>query len=149
VVALKVGEQQMRAGGNWLLPVPALTEIRMVAGIAAMLAVAAVLALALGTLTRHGVTAVTTVIVVIFLPFLLGTLQGLLPLGAQEWLLRLTPAAGFAVLQELPAYHQVLAQYTPADGYFPLAPWTGFAVLCAWAGAALLAADYVLRRRDV
>jgi ABC-type transport system involved in multi-copper enzyme maturation permease subunit len=149
LVALKVGEQQMRSGGNWLLPVPALTEVRMVVGIAAVLAVAAVLALALGTLTRHGVTAVATVIVVIFLPFLLGTLQGLLPLTAQEWLLRLTPAAGFAVLQQLPAYHQVFTQYTPANGYFTLAPWTGFAVLCAWAGAALLAADYVLRRRDV
>jgi hypothetical protein len=149
VIALLVGDQQMRSGGNWLLPVPLLTEARMVVGIAAMLAVAAVLALALGTLTRHGVTAVTTVIVVIFLPFLLGTLQGLLPLGAQEWLLRLTPAAGFSVLQELPAYHQVFAQYTPASGYFPLPPWAGFAVLCAWAGAALLAAGYVLRRRDV
>jgi ABC-type transport system involved in multi-copper enzyme maturation permease subunit len=147
-VALPVGEQRIRSGGFWLLPIPAFTEIRMIVGIAAMLAVAAVLALALGTILRRGVSAVTAVIVVIFLPFLLGTLQGLLPLGAQEWLLRLTPAAGFSVLRELPAYQQVVAQYSPANGYFPLAPWTGFAVLCAWAGVALFAADYLLRRRD-
>ncbi|HEX6448264.1 MAG TPA: ABC transporter permease subunit [Trebonia sp.] len=148
-VALPLGEHQIQAGGYWLLPLPTSAEVQMIVGVGAMLAVAAVLALALGTILRRGVSAVTTVIVVIFLPFLLGTLQGLLPLGAQEWVMRVTPAAGFAVLQELPAYHQVVAQYTPASGYFPLAPWTGFAVLCAWAGAALLAADYLLRRRDV
>lgn len=147
-VALPVGEQRIRSGGYWLLPIPAFTEIRMIVGVGAMLAVAAVLALALGTILRRGVSAVTAAIVVIFLPFLLGTLQGVLPLGGQEWLLRLTPAAGFSVLQELPAYHQVAAQYTPAGGYFPLAWWGGFAVLCLWALAALAGAAYVLRRRD-
>ena len=120
----------------------------LVVGIAAMLAVAAVLALALGTLARRGVTAITVVIVVIFLPFLLGTLQGLLPYGAQEWLLRVSPAAAFAVIQQLPAYHQVFVQYTPANGYFPLAWWAGFGVLCLWAFAALAGAAYLLRRRD-
>lgn len=148
LVAVRIGEREMRDGGNWLLPISAFTEARMIVGVAAMLAVAAVLALALGTLTRRAVTAVTTVIVVIFLPFLLGTLQGLLPLGAQEWLLRLTPAAGFSVLQQLPAYHQVFADYTPASGYFPLAWWGGFAVVCLWALAALAGAACVLRRRD-
>jgi hypothetical protein len=147
-VALPAGEHQIRAGGYWLLPLPTFTEVRMVVGIAAMLAVAAVLALALGTILRRGVSAVTAVIVVIFLPFLLGTLQGLLPVGAQEWLLRLTPAAGFSVLQQLPAYHQVFADYTPASGYFPLAWWAGFGVLCLWAAVAVAGATYVLRRRD-
>jgi ABC-type transport system involved in multi-copper enzyme maturation permease subunit len=147
-VSLPVGEDRMRSGGYWLLPLPVFTEVRMVVGIAAMLAVAAVLALALGTILRRGVSAVTAVIVVIFLPFLLGTLQGLLPLGAQEWLLRLTPAAGFSVLQQLPAYHQILADYTPASGYFPLTWWAGFGVLCLWAAVAVAGATYVLRRRD-
>lgn len=147
-VALPAGMHQIRAGGYWLLPMPALTEIRMIAGVGAMLAVAAVLALALGTILRRGVSAVTAVIVVIFLPFLLGTLQGLLPTGAQAWLLRVTPAAAFSVLQQVPAYHQVLADYTPASGYFPLAWWAGFGVLCLWAIAALAGATYVLRRRD-
>jgi hypothetical protein len=147
-VALPVGEHQMQAGGYWLLPIPTFTEARMIVGVGMMLAVAAVLALALGTILRRGVSAVTAVIVVIFLPFLLGTLQGVLPLGGQEWLLRLTPAAGFSVLQQLPAYHQVFADYTPASGYFPLAWWAGFGVLCLWALTALAGATYVLHRRD-
>jgi ABC-type transport system involved in multi-copper enzyme maturation permease subunit len=121
----------------------------MVAGAAAMLAVAAMLALALGTLARRGVTAVTVVIVVIFLPFVLATVEGLLPLAVQEWLMRVTPAAAFAVIQSVPAYHQVTTQYSPGFGYFPLAWWAGFAVLCAWAVVALAGAAYVLRRRDV
>lgn len=147
-IALPVGDQQARSGGNWLLPLPVFTEIRMVVGVAAMLAAAAVLALALGTLARRGAAAVTVVIVVIFLPFLLGTLPGLLPTGAQEWLLRISPAAAFAVTQQLPAYHQVLAQYTTASGYFPLSWWAGFGVLCLWTAAALAGATCVLRRRD-
>jgi ABC-2 family transporter len=147
-IALPVGDHQMRAGGYWLLPVPTFTEARMIVGVGVMLAVAAVLALALGTILRRGVSAVTAVIVVIFLPFLLGTLQGVLPLGGQEWLLRLTPAGAFSVLQQLPAYHQVLADYTPASGYFPLTWSAGFGVLCLWALAALAGAVYVLHRRD-
>lgn len=39
--------------------------------------------------------------------------------------------------------------YTPANGFFPLAPWAGFAVLLAWAGIGLALAAYRFRRRDV
>ena len=59
----------------------------------------------------------------------------MLPAGAADWLLRVTPAAGFAVQQSHPRYPQVAAAYTPTNGYYPLAPWAGFAVLCAWAAA--------------
>jgi uncharacterized membrane protein len=38
--------------------------------------------------------------------------------------------------------------YTPANGYFPLAPWAGFAVLAGWAALALCLAAFLLRRRD-
>ena len=38
--------------------------------------------------------------------------------------------------------------YTPANGYFPLAPWAGFAVLCAYVALALGVAALLLRRRD-
>jgi hypothetical protein len=89
------------------------------------------------------------VIAGIVLPYLLATLPGVLPVGAEQWLTRLTPAAGFAIQQSTPAYPQVYASYTPGTGYFPLAPWAGFAVLCAWAAAALALAVFVLRRRDV
>ena len=71
-----------------------------------------------------------------------------LPAGAADWLLRVTPAAGFAIQQTVPAYPQVSAAYTPGNGFFPLAPWTGFAVLCGWTALALVLAAYLLRRRD-
>jgi ABC-type transport system involved in multi-copper enzyme maturation permease subunit len=62
--------------------------------------------------------------------------------------LRLTPAAAFAIQQSIPQYSQVSNLYTPSNGYYPLAPWAGFAVLCAWAALALGLAVFLLRRRD-
>jgi hypothetical protein len=148
-IALLLGIHRLRGGGNFVLGTSPLTEIRMVVGAAVMLAVTAVLALALGTLARRGVTAVTVVIAVIFLPTLLATLPTLLPSVVQEWLLRVMPSAAIAVTQDIPAYHQVIAQVSPPDGYFPLSWWAGLAVLCAWAAIALGGAAYVLRWRDV
>jgi hypothetical protein len=52
------------------------------------------------------------------------------------------------VQQAVPRFSQVTAIYTPSGGYYPLAPWIGFAVECAWAAAALALACYLLRRRD-
>jgi ABC-type transport system involved in multi-copper enzyme maturation permease subunit len=127
--------------------VTSLTELRVIAGTAALLAVAAVLALAIGTALRRSAGAVTAVIVVIVLPYILGTAD-VLPVGAENWLLRVTPAAAFAIQQSVPQYPQVTASYTPTAGYFPLAPWAGLAVLCAWAALALGLALYLLRRRD-
>ena len=84
----------------------------------------------------------------IVLPYFLA-FAAVLPTGAGEWLLRVTPAAAFAVQQADPQYPQVLASYTPpVAAYFPLAPWAGFAVLCGWAALALAGAAYLLRRRD-
>ncbi len=120
----------------------------MVAGTAALLAVSAVLALAVGTLLRRSAGAVTAVIVGIVLPYLLARIPGVLPAGAEQWLVRVTPAAAFAIQQSAPQYAQVTANYSPGTGYFPLAPWAGFAVLCAWAAAALVLALFLLRRRD-
>ena len=70
------------------------------------------------------------------------------PVTAADWLLRVTPAAGFALQQVLPAYPQVSNTYTPQYGYYPRPPWAGFAVLCAWTAAALLAGGLPLRLRD-
>ena len=61
----------------------------------------------------------------------------------------MTPAAAFAVQQTLVRYPQVAAPYTPSDGYFPLAPWAGFAVLCGYTLCAPALATYLVRRRDV
>jgi uncharacterized membrane protein len=70
----------------------------------------------------------------IVLPYILGT-AAVLPAGAAEWLLRVTPAAAFAIQQSIPAYPQVIAEYT-SPAYFPLSPWAGSAVLCGYAAAA-------------
>jgi ABC-type transport system involved in multi-copper enzyme maturation permease subunit len=148
VAALLIEEPLARSRGIFIDPVPVLTEVRVVAGTAALLAVAAVLALALGALLRRSALAVTAVIAVIVLPYFFAVPLAVLPVGAAGWLLRLTPAAGFAVQQPYPAYPQVTGSYTPGNGYYPLAPWAGFAVLCAWTALALGLAIYLLRRRD-
>ena len=145
---IPLAEHLLQENGNPIPPMPALTEARIMLGTAALLAVAAVLALAVGTLLRRSAGAVTAVIAGIVLPYLLAVLTGVLPTGAEEWLVRVTPAAAFAIQQSTPQYAQVSASYTPANGYFPLAPWAGFAVLCAWAALALVLATYALRRRD-
>ena len=148
VVVIPVGEHLLRQSGNPIFPVSALTATRIVVGTAALLAVSAVLGLAVGTLLRRSAGAVTAVIAGIVLPYLLATVPGILPVGAEQWLLRVTPAAGFAIQQSITQYPQVRDVYTPGTGYFPLSPWAGFAVLCAWAAVALALALVLLRRRD-
>ena len=105
--ALLLGERLLRSPGNFVLPVTALTEVRVVAGTAALFAVAAMLALALGTILRHGAGAVTAVIVAIVRPYFFATALPVLPASAADWLLRVTPAAAFAIQQTIPRYPQV------------------------------------------
>jgi ABC-type transport system involved in multi-copper enzyme maturation permease subunit len=145
--AVLLGGRLLRDNGHFIYSVPLLTEVRVVAGTAAVLAVAAVLALAIGAIVRHSTEAVAAVIVVIVLPYLLAVPHAL-PVAAARWLLRITPAAGFSIQQSIPQYPQVSNAYTPSSGYFPLAPWTGFAVLCGYAALALGLAIVLLRRRD-
>lgn len=146
-IAIPLGVSRLRSGGISVMPVPTSTEIRIIAGTGLTLAVAAMLALAIGTAVRRSAVAVGAVIMAVFVPYLLATVPGLLPLTVQEWLLRVTPAAAFSVQQVYPAYAQVATPYRPVDGYYPLAPWAGFAVLCAWAIAAGALAALLLRRR--
>ena len=145
-VVVTLGQQTLRSNGVYVHPATTLTELRLVAGTAALLAVAAILALAIGALLRRSATAVTAAIVVIVLPYLLAI--SALPAGAAQWLLRITPAAAFALQQSTPQYPQVSNLYTPANGYFPLAPWSGLAVLCGYAALTLGLAVLLLRRRD-
>jgi ABC-type transport system involved in multi-copper enzyme maturation permease subunit len=147
-VAVPLGGRLLRENGKYVFPVGVLTEVRMVAGAAALLAMAAVLALALGAILRHSAGPVTAVIALIVLPYFFASPLAVLPAGAGDWLLRLTPAAGFAIQQTIPQYPQVSNAYTPMYGYFPLAPWAGFGVLCAWTALALVLALVLLRRRD-
>jgi ABC-type transport system involved in multi-copper enzyme maturation permease subunit len=146
--ALVAGERLLRSDGNFILPVSMLTEVRVVAGTAAVIAVAAVLALALGALLRSSAAAVTIAVVAIVLPYVLVNSGPILPATASDWLLRLTPSAGFAIQQSLTRYPQVIASYTPGNGYYPLAAWAGFAVLCGFTALVLGLAVIRLRRRD-
>ena len=145
-IAVPLFDRMWPAGA--LYKVGVLTEARVVLGISLLLAVFAVLAVAVGVIVRRSAVVITTVLVLTVLPYLLAV-GSLLPGGAAEWLLRVTPAAGFAIAQTIPVYPQVDNIYQPYGGYYPLAPWAGFAVLCAYAALALGAAWLVLRRRDV
>jgi hypothetical protein len=130
-----------------MFPVPWPTELRVIVGTAALFAVAAVFTLAVGTMVRRSAATVTIAIMAIVVPFFLAFTMAV-PAIVGEWLLRITPAAAFALQQSVPQYPQVQAVYMPIGGFFPLAPWIGFAVLCGWAALALAAAAYLLRRRD-
>jgi ABC-type transport system involved in multi-copper enzyme maturation permease subunit len=146
IIAVLVGTRLSHNQGIYVFPVSWLTETRVVAGTAALLAVAAVLALAIGTILRRSAAAITAVIVGIVLTYILA-MASLVPSGVAEWLLRVTPAAGFAIQQSLPKWPQVAGVYSLPD-YYPLGPWAGFAVLCGYAALALGLAVFVLRRRD-
>ncbi|MFE5629203.1 ABC transporter permease subunit [Streptomyces sp. NPDC056463] len=147
-ITIPVGRSGALGRGFHVFPVTAATELRVMAGTGLLCAAVAVLALGVGTLLRRSATAVALVVASIVLPFLLAT-SGVLPPGVSEWLLRVTPAAGFAVQQTLPYYAQVLSVYEPSTGYYPLAPWTGFAVLCGYAAVVFGLAVVRLRGRDV
>jgi ABC-type transport system involved in multi-copper enzyme maturation permease subunit len=153
--ALAVGMPLLLRAGPLAWPVSLLTEARMVVGTGALLAVAAVLALAVGTIVRRSAPAVAIMIVVIVVPYLLAfnplpgsQPQGSGPGGGGGWPLQVTPAAALSVQQAVPQFHQLSAVYPLNNGYYPLAPWAGLAVECAWAAAALALAFFLLRRRD-
>ncbi|MEV0471643.1 hypothetical protein [Streptomyces prunicolor] len=125
-----------------LLENPAL---RAVVGSAVLLSLVAVLALSLGVVLRNSAGAIATVVVLVILPQILSFA---LPLPVAQWLLRVTPAAAFAVQQGVTYYPQVQHNCLPESGCYPLSPYNGLAVLVAYAAAALLLAAWTVRRRD-
>ncbi|MFF0725121.1 ABC transporter permease subunit [Streptomyces sp. NPDC004134] len=150
VVSFLVGQRALRAGGHRppQFPEVSLTDgpaLRAVVGTGLLLALVALFALGLGALLRHTAAAVTIVVVLFVLPLVLG---GGLPLGAVEWLFRVTPVAGFGVQSTTPRYAQVETVCLPEDGCMPQGPWAGLAVLAVWAAVALALAAWRLRRRD-
>jgi ABC-type transport system involved in multi-copper enzyme maturation permease subunit len=147
VISIAVGVPKEENHGQVLLTAPVLTEVRVIVGTAAVLALAAVFAVALGAILRRSAAAITIAVVTVVMPFLLTALN-VVPAGVGDWLLRLTPAAGLAIEQSIPRYSQVTTVTSPVQGYYPLSPYAGFAVLCLWAAAALALALVMLRRRD-
>jgi ABC-type transport system involved in multi-copper enzyme maturation permease subunit len=146
IIAVIIGTRLSANQGIYVFPVSWPTEARVVAGTAALLAVGAVLALAVGTILRRSAAALTAVIAGVVLTYILA-MASLVPLPVAEWLLRVTPAAGFAIQQSLPRWPQVTDVYGLPQ-YYPLSPWAGFAVLCGYAVVAMGLAVFLLRRRD-
>ncbi|MCW3844529.1 DUF1349 domain-containing protein, partial [Micromonospora yasonensis] len=130
-VVLPVGVAILKGNGIPVQPVPALTGARVVAGVAVVLALCAVLTYGLGVWLRRGWAAILLGLSLVALPYIV-TAVPLLPDVVSEWLLRLTPAAGFAVQQTVMEYPQVTAHYAPSAGYFPLPGWAGLALLGAY-----------------
>ena len=145
--AIIAGRHIAASHGVYTVPVTTSTVLRVETGTGVLVAAMAVLALAVGTVLRSGAVAITVVIVATVLPYLLAVSPGL-PTAAAQWLLRVTPAAGFAIRQSLPRFAQVDSTYIPPDGYFPLQPWAGLAVLCGYCVVAFTVASFLLRRRD-
>ncbi|HET6857614.1 MAG TPA: hypothetical protein VFH94_11045 [Streptomyces sp.] len=131
-VTLPLGVAILNGNGVPVIEVPALTAVRVVVATAALLALAAVLALALASLLRRAWLAITLAVLTIVLPYVVTSFP-LLADGLSQWLLRVTPAAGFTALQTLVEYPQTVAHYAPSTGYFPLPWWAGIAVPAAYA----------------
>ncbi|NUW33877.1 hypothetical protein HTZ77_20930 [Nonomuraea sp. SMC257] len=138
-VALPVGTALLKGNGIPVSPLPVPDGARVVIGIAVVLALCAVLTYGLGVWLRRGWAAILLGLSLVALPYAVAMVP-LLPDAVAEWLLRLTPAAGFAVQQTMVEYPQVTAHYAPSAGYFPLPWWAGLAVLGAYTLIAVRAA---------
>jgi hypothetical protein len=145
--AIPLWSSLVRGMGIYLFPAEPAVLFRVAAGTAAVLTGVAVLALGAGVILRRSATAVTAVVAVTVLPYLLALVPFVPPPMAQ-WLARVTPAAALAVQQTLVRYPHVDSVYTPAYGYYPLPPWAGLAVLCGWIAVVLTVAAALLHRRD-
>ncbi|MGW6504151.1 hypothetical protein [Nonomuraea angiospora] len=137
-VVIPAGLAMLRANQNPIQPITLQTELRVIAGFAALTAAAAVLALGLAALVRRAVVAIGLVVV----PYLLASA------GVAPWLLMITPAAGFAITQSVPTFAHVDVDPSLLGGYYPLPPWAGLAVTCGYAAIVLGAAIAAGSRRS-
>jgi ABC-2 type transport system permease protein len=135
VVAFYVGQAILHGNGFTAdngYPAATLSDesvLRTVAMVAVYPAVLALLSLAAAVIVRHTATAISVLLGLLLVPFIVGAL---LPQKLGEAIQKASPMVGLA------------AQESGA----PIGPWTGFAVTAAWAAASLLAALWLIRRRD-
>jgi ABC-2 type transport system permease protein len=108
--------------------------LRAVIGTGLSLTLLGLFAMAIGTLIRHTAGAITTVIgIVLVLPILSGLLPG-------SW--------GAHINAYLPEQAGGLITQAHRHAGDLLTPWQGFGVFCIWTAVLLVAAAYLLRRRD-
>ncbi|MEU4563030.1 hypothetical protein AB0F72_32005 [Actinoplanes sp. NPDC023936] len=141
IVALAVAVPAIAVGV--VVPVP-----RVAVGAGVAFALCAVMTVQLRQLLRRRWAAVRGSSLLIVLPYVVTSVP-LLPDPFAQWLLRITPAAGFAALQTVVQYPQVVAHYAPSAGYFPLPWWAGLLVLAAWPAALALLIRWRRARRSV
>lgn len=123
-------------------PEPSLSDwntLRAVVGAAAFLAVIAVFSLGLGAVLRRSAGAITLAVGLLLLPAIIGPF---LPSAAGKALMLITPAGGLAIQRAKKP------DPTLVEPWAAINPWVGFAVLCVYAAAALVAALWLVRRRD-
>ncbi|NRQ40886.1 hypothetical protein HII36_55145, partial [Nonomuraea sp. NN258] len=130
-VVVPVGLAILRAYQNPIQPIAPATVLRMVVGYGVLTAAAAVLAVGLAALVKRATVAIGLSIAVVVVPHLLAV-AGLVP-----WLLTVTPAAGFAIIQSVPVFAHVDVDQSLIGGHYPLPPPAGLAVTCVYAALAL------------
>jgi ABC-2 type transport system permease protein len=105
------------------------SALRAVAIVAVYPAILALLSVATGVIVRHTAPAITFLLGLLLVPFIVAAL---LPEKLGKAITTASPMAGLAA-QERGA---------------PMGPWVGIAVTAGWAAAALLVALWLIRRRD-
>lgn len=106
---------------------------------AVFLAGLGVFTVGLGAILRHSAATITVVIVLVVMPVILGSV---LPLAPCRWLMRLTPAGGLATWRSKPPTTEL------ATPWSLLSPGEGLTVVGAYAAMSMLAAWWLLRKRD-
>jgi ABC-type transport system involved in multi-copper enzyme maturation permease subunit len=152
-IAVPLGEHLLSHNGNFMYPTDLATQLRVILGAGAMLALCAVAVLAIGALLRRTSGTVLLGIVVFVLPLIIAA--PFISTGSNgsgpawvEWLLRLTPAAGLSVVTSLPHSALVSYPYTINNGYLPLSPAGGLGVLALWTIALSSLALVRIKRSD-
>ena len=120
-VAIPLGEHVLDTNGNYIFPASTLTEVRIVAGTGALVALTAVGVLALGTILRTSAGAVTAGIVVFVLPYIIGI--GHAPAGAgAHGCSDSPPPPAFSVLGATPAIRAGQLPLHPGQRLLPARP---------------------------
>ncbi|MGH8834418.1 MAG: ABC transporter permease [Actinomycetes bacterium] len=111
--------------------------LRAVIGTGAFLTLLALLSLGVGMILRRAGAAISIMVALTLVPLIAAEPGSpLMPETVAVWVRRTTPIAGMAI-------QQTRERLDTAIG-----PWAGLAVLCGWTVAALLAAGWLLKRRD-